>query len=144
LSSVSVLDRTTPVNSPVAIPTKIIRFIETGSDRFVHSNLVIPLGFRDFFLSLDDIPTTKKILHFSPEASRQYLGLPGRPVFRAEKKGHPVPEIAGMSPAESLRPLPALAASESALPKNIRGCQGLDIRPSNPSFKQIRYGIFVP
>src|ERR1700737_5586860 len=52
---------------------------------------VIPLVFPKFCLLLGDVPTTRKVFHRSHVASRQYLALPHWPLFRAEKKGAPVP-----------------------------------------------------
>jgi hypothetical protein len=69
---------------------------------------VIPLVFPKFSRLLADVPTRKKVFHHSHVASRQYLALPHWPLFRAEKKGDPELEIAGVWPRRALRPIPAL------------------------------------
>src|SRR5258706_11059703 len=69
---------------------------------------IISVAFPKSRLLLDDFPTTRKVFHRSYVASRQYFALPHRPLLRAERKGHPVLETAGMWPRRTLRPIPAL------------------------------------
>src|SRR5712664_2381066 len=66
------------------------------SERKIRSwQRLIPLAFPKFCLLLDDVPTTRKVFRRFHVASRHYLALPHRPLFRAEKKGDPVPKMAG-------------------------------------------------
>ena len=66
------------------------------SERKIRSwQRLIPLAFPKFCLLLDDVPTTRKVFRRFHVASRHYLALPHRPLFRAEKKGDPVAKMAG-------------------------------------------------
>src|SRR6266403_2633478 len=79
------------------------------SERKIRSwQRLIPLAFPKFCLLLADVPTTRKVFHRSRVTSRQYLALPHWPLFRAEKKGDPVLETAGVWPTRALEPIPAL------------------------------------
>src|SRR6266403_4163217 len=79
------------------------------SERKIRSwQRLIPLAFPKFCLLLDDVPTTRKVFRRFHVASRHYLALPHRPLFRAEKKGDPVAKMAGVWPTRALEPIPAL------------------------------------
>src|SRR5260370_4847943 len=61
-------------------------------------------GFPKFCLLLDDFPTTSKVFHRSFVAAGQYRTVAHRPLFRAEKKGDPVPKMARTWPKRLLGP----------------------------------------
>src|SRR6266849_1696848 len=55
------------------------------SERKIRSwQRLIPLAFPKFCLLLDDVPTTRKVFRPFHVASRHYLALPHRPLFREE------------------------------------------------------------
>ncbi len=94
------------------------------SERKIRSwQRLIPLAFPKFCLLLDDVPTTRKVFRRFHVASRHYLALPHRPLFRAEKKGDPVAKRAGAWPKRLLWHPWHNPASGNALPENIGGRQ---------------------
>jgi len=90
----SLLTRLTPINSPVAyLPSHPLDGRLGAKDTLVATPN--SAGLSEILSLAGDVPTTRKVFRRFHVASRHYLALPHRPLFRAEKKGDPVAKRAG-------------------------------------------------